>query len=648
MKFRIIFFFITLLAYTTYAQQKTEETDSLRREAKFHAALKNNEISLNPETPALNQIAGAPKAFYTYYWEFGDGHYSTEQNPKHVYKKPGDYEVRFWATNHYDTGKPPATRPQKVSVKTTSIPYNDEASMDTDLSLRKNRDPVPGEDMAIVLGYKNTKNHITSGKLYLFYNEQKYKDDNFEPAEVRLHYNEQLFTEEPIVFASERSPEHSLLASNVNNIRDIEEVQDSTEHTNLPLSLEDANAYYRNREAIAFNDLKPGEERNVFFTLRTTPEMLKDTSAIITVRSIYVPDNNYDNHKIKDMEMEIVTSHDPNKMSTSNTFMNYRLVRFKRVKYKIRFQNNGEGPARTIRLETDIPGIYDKRTIEVESMYPECPICPKEPVEYSCLDTTYTDKQAIFTFKNIYLPGSEQRNVKEYDSTKGYVKYSLKFGDDFHKIKTRSKTAIIFDKNEPIITNYSTTRFLPGISIGLKAGYNYYPKLENSKSPFVAATISPFKSYRWYWQAEFSNSFHSYEANSFEETFNDKQGFRQLQRTYTKTAYNNVNWEVPLLIKYNINNYLAVGSGIQANFDLSSKQEKEITLEEYEGPTDQFLINSTTTNEEQKDSFTNIKTGLLIDFTAGFARIGPSLGARYVINTEKGFNYWQFYARWKF
>ncbi len=80
--------------------------------------------------------------------------------------------------------------------------------------------------------------------------------------------------------------------------------------------------------------MAPNEERNVFFTLRTTPEMLKDTSAIVKVRSIYVPDENYDNHKVREMEMEIVTSHDPNKMSSNATIMNYRLVRFKTFRYK--------------------------------------------------------------------------------------------------------------------------------------------------------------------------------------------------------------------------------------------------------------------------------------------------------------------------
>jgi len=70
----------------------------------------------------------------------------------------------------------------------------------------------------------------------------------------------------------------------------------------------------------------------------------------------------------------------------------------------------------------------------------------------------------------------------ERDSTKGFVKYSMKFVKDFHKIKTKSKTSIFFDKNEPVVTNYAVTKFKPGISIGVKTGYNYYVEQENPKS----------------------------------------------------------------------------------------------------------------------------------------------------------------------
>jgi hypothetical protein len=48
----------------------------------------------------------------------------------------------------------------------------------------------------------------------------------------------------------------------------------------------------------------------------------------------------------------------------------------------------------------------------------------------------------------------------------------MKFSEDFHKIKPVERQSF-FDKNEPILTNYATTRFLPGISVGIKTGYNW-------------------------------------------------------------------------------------------------------------------------------------------------------------------------------
>jgi hypothetical protein len=284
-------------------------------------------------------------------------------------------------------------------------------------------------------------------------------------------------------------------------------------------------------------------------------------------------------------------------------------------------------------------------------MYPECPICPKgEEPTVSCLDTIIKQKQIIFTFKNIYLPGTEQKNVQEKDSTKGFVRYSMKFNKDFHKVKTKSRTSIIFDKNEPIVTNYATTRFLPGISIGAKAGYNFYPNLEKSTSYFVGATISPFKSYRFYWQAEWVNALNKYESgvSVIDETAANANGVKQRQRTIITTENKSVNWEVPILIRYNINNYIGVGAGIQANINVADEQKQNIEIETFEGTTDKYVMNTTTSSNSVKNSFTNIKTGLLFDLTAGFARIGPSLGARYVINFEENFNYFQVYGIWRF
>ena len=664
--------FITLLLMSSsiiFSQSIAKDTTS--RVAKILPIQNNNTFIFKSEKPELTQIAGAPKAFYSYYWEMGDGNYSTKAEPKHTYKKPGDYEVKLWATNNYDSGKTPTTRPQKVKTNDRADTSENEIHpMDDNIVFKRNREPLPDEDFVVILSYKNDKDYVTNGKIYFYYNEKEFKNDNFNLIETR-NYNEEIVEEmaTDLVYNEAFEPNGSSYASAENLIYSTKNFQDTTSRKNLAISLEEAKQKFKKGKTITFSNMSPNEQRTIFFTLKTTPEMIKDTSAILKVRSIYVPNANYENHKVKDMEMEIVTSHDPNKMSTNGLFINYRLVRFKRVKFKTRFQNNGEGPARMIRLETDVPDMYDKTTLKIEGQYPECPICPKnEEVRYSCLDTIVTSKQIIFTFKNIYIPGSEQKNVTEKDSTKGFVAYSLKFGDDFHKVKTKSRTAIIFDKNEPIITNYSVTRFNPGISIGAKVGYNYFPKLDNAKSYFVGATISPFKSYRLYWQSELYFNKLDYNLSSttsdftevqFTPPYEDQNGdiidFGYERKTTSYKSNRVVAEVVPISLRYNINNYIGVGFGPQVAATISSKTETNETSQYFKPiltpngvrPGDEILPlrkeNDTSTTET-----TELQTQLFADVTFGFARIGPSVGVRYYKNFKNDFDSWQFYAIWKF
>ena len=632
---------------------QTKVKDTITRRANISYNQKGNMVNFKPETPPLIPIAGAPKPSYSYLWELGDGHYSKQAEPKHVYKKKGTYTARLAVTNNYDNGKPPATRPKKVAInEIEDNPYQDIASIadQNGFTIQKNCDPIPDQKMEVILSYQNLENYVASGKIYLFYNEKQFKNNNFELLDFRTYAGEYEVKENIIANINDLDDSKTYLASAENTFK-TKKYKNTTTEEDLEASLTEARNLYNNVSILDFDNADPNETRNLFYTFKTTPEMIKDTSATVTMRGIFVPNRSFKNHKIKNLEMEIVTSHDPNKMSSTGSLINYRLVRFKRVKFKTRFQNDGEGPARTIRLETDIPNMFDKKTFQIEGMYPECPICPKDEIPTtSCLDTIIKQKQIFFTFKNIYLPGSNQKNVKEKDSTQGFVRYSMKFSKDFHKVKTKSKTAIIFDKNEPIITNYATTRFLPGISIGAKAGYNIYPDLEKATSYFVGATLSPFKSYRFYWQVEWLNALNKYESGiSITDNFvGNANGIKQLQRKTTSTENKSINWEIPILIRYNINNYIGIGAGIQANVNVSEEHNQTIKIETFEGTDDRYLINSSSQSNSVKNSFTSYKAGLLFDLTAGFARIGPSFGARYVMNFEQNFNYIQLYGIWKF
>jgi PKD repeat protein len=637
-------------------------------------------VLFSSEKSKLRQIAGAPKAFWKNYWEFGDGDYSFEKEPKHTYKEKGNYQVRLSATNNYDDGKPPLTRPKKISI-------NDSASNSVDdiqnenhqliasyngFRIQNNREPSPDEEMQLIVSYSNDKNYTTNGKLYVFFNEKKYKDKNFELLDIRSYHNEEEI-EDNLTASVQRiaSKDVFIRSTGIEHIVDKNHILKDTLRQDLFKSLEESKNYYHDYKVWHVNEVKENEERNLFFSFKTTPEMLKDTSAIITIRSIYVPERGKETHKITEKEMEIVTSHDPNKMAVYQTFLNYRLVRFKRLKYKVRFQNNGEGPASLIKLNVDIPKMLDKSTLKVIDMYPKVEICPKKQVRFSCLDTIILKDKISFQFKNIYLPGTNQKGVQEKDSTKGFVKYSMKFGKDFHKIKSKSRTEIIFDKNEPIITNSSTSRFLPGISIGAKAGYNYFFDTDENldfntvegnadlsfdttaKGVFLGATISPYKSYKWYLQAEIMASVQFINSKTFQQNSPPAAAFpieRIETEYYTQKNYLDI---VPISVRYNFNSIIGAGFGPQFSvngYQKSIIESRHRFFENINGePGREFEdLGTYTCNKTYNKNIEFNNYGLFLDVTFGISRIGPSFGIRYIQNFNEPTNQIQTYAIWKF
>jgi hypothetical protein len=652
-----------LQSFTSTGQ--VSKSDTVKREAQITYTLDENQAVFSAITPPLQQIQGAPTAFYTFYWEFGDGHYSTDPKPKHKYKKTGEHKVQLWTTNNYDNGKPPPARPQKVLIK--KIAYEDTAQPlknpdDRDgFRLQINRAPVPDQEIVVIGSYANSSLQPSSGKLYLFYNEQRFKDQNFEFAEVRTHHGERTVQENLSV--AMLSPLHHsgiLLASTAVSPPAFFSAHADTDDNTLLADLEESRTKYRNSHILEFDNMNPGEERNVFYSLKTTAEMLKDTNAIITIRGVYVPDRGKNDHKVKELEMEIVTSHDPNKMAVSDARLNYRFTKNKELQFKVRFQNNGEGPARSIKLDVDTSPMFNTRSLEVVDMYPKCPVCPDSvEVTYSCLDTLFLKNKIVFHFKNIYLPGSNQRNVEDKDSTKGFVKYKLRFNRKVPKQNSISRTAIIFDKNEPVLTNYSTTRFKPGLSIGARAGYSVIPDLMDSKNYFFGATISPYKSYKGYWQAELVVARHTFtDSANYEQMTMRADGFYDLYDVAERAQFNNTVLSlVPASYRYNINGIVGIGAGVQLSTTATQNVKKNSVQEYYlysDGSKGQNAFRERRvdldrrSSTKDKDTFTDVNTALFADVVLGSSRIGPSLGVRYHYYFHSPHVQWQFYAVWKF
>ncbi|AKB75258.1 cell surface protein [Methanosarcina lacustris Z-7289] len=49
------------------------------------------------------QFTDTSKYANKWHWDFGDGTYSTKQNPLHIYKKAGNYKVKLTSTSKYGT-----------------------------------------------------------------------------------------------------------------------------------------------------------------------------------------------------------------------------------------------------------------------------------------------------------------------------------------------------------------------------------------------------------------------------------------------------------------------------------------------------------------------------------------------------------------
>src|SRR5258707_11518198 len=106
-------------------------------------------------------------------------------------------------------------------------------------------------------------------------------------------------------------------------------------------------------------------------------------------------------------------------------------------------------------------------------------VCDSARNGQSCIDTIRRGDSLYFVFNNIYLPGLQQEGVADKDSTRGFVEFGIRFNKKPKKIPFSTRAAIVFDRNEPVITNRSTAKFIKGISPGLMAGYVYSPSNGN-------------------------------------------------------------------------------------------------------------------------------------------------------------------------
>jgi len=594
-----------------------------------------NTVHFSSELRPLRQVAGAPSPFYSFFWEFGDGTFSFEKTPAHIYRDTGNYEVRLYATNNYDDGKPPPTRPRPVKIKNKSVIAANAPSgffkNDGNLMMKVNRLPRPGEEMILVIGHQR---QAGNGSLLLLYNEKQFKQDNFAWNEVRNYHQEKDIPADSLwAYTGEKTPVFAMNGPAENDV--------NQQTRNMVMGQMDL---FRKSKVWRVQNMQPGAEQFLFVSLQTTPEMIRDTNAVVSISAMFIPDDPNGLVEQYALELPVVASHDPNRMIMRNHRMNYRFTGKKRtLTYKVQFQNTGKGPASKVDLGIRVPDMLDGGSVSLVDMQPKCVPCATAYEKQSCLDTVHTKDSVHFILRNIYLPGVQQDGVNDEDSTKGFIKYTIHFGKKPVKQSFSSRAAIVFDKNEPVITNHSTGRFIPGISPGIIMGYNTSNKLYT-----LGASLSPYAPHHHYLQVELYAAVSSETENFLGrrrggDTLINGAGYKVLYRdTYEKVRVVSLE-AVPLQFRYNFNSWIGAGIGMMAAVNVSKTSKKR--LDTYIESANQGMLSGSLGNEQSW--FTDVNPGVFGDIQIGRVRTGPAIGARYQYYLHPSEQRLFLYATWR-
>jgi hypothetical protein len=646
-----------LLCVATAAKAQVIDTAA----AEITPRVDNNRVQFGSVLRPLRQVAGAPASFYTYFWEFGDGSYSFEKEPVHVYRDTGLYNVRLYATNNYDDGKKPPTRPRPVRVNNRSLAVNNTKPAfftgNGSLEIKSNQMPKPGEEMVLLIGYRNNQGGSMNGSIMLLYNEKQFSQNSFDVADVRHYHRETTIGFE------------SMLAWAPADAMEVKEASGAgwftaggiqyTPPADRQLMMQQVKqemSGFRKHDIWKVKEVQQGEERFMFLSVNTLPEMIKDTNAVVTITGLFIPDDPTMDMEKFNLELQIVASHDPNRIMLKKKRLNYRFTNKNRNNtYKVQFQNTGKGPAKRVAITVMMPGMLNASSIELVDMKPLCAWCKLAYNNQSCIDTVITKDSVQFIFKNIYLPGTQQDGVNNPDSTQGYIRYRIRFDKGLKKVPFTTRAAIVFDKNEPVYTNRSVGRFKKGLSPGIVIGYNTVTgKIPADLSPqqySIGVTVSEFAAYRSYFQWElFLQSARSYQTLLNRQTGRDtvinNVGYKMNYRDVYQKLQSTTIEAVPLEFRYNMSSYAAVGIGTLVSCEVSRQTTANVRAEIVNPNGVTTLLEGEVAN--RSESFAAWRGALFGDLLLGKVRVGPAVGVRYMQYFNPSFQRILFYVTWKF
>ncbi len=596
----------SMSAQTIHQATINVNTQSVSREVALQSNGSVLKSQLKPRSGASDKAA---QPFIKYFWEFGDGNYSTDERPLHPYKVDGSQKVQLFMTPCYTLDKiKPAiqtvqTSKSSIAYKSPNESWSGNLRMTSNLSLH-NIKAVRSNDVFVgIASLRNPLSDTRNAKLYIFYNK---KDQVKEAKKILLLKDTRIYRTTEGVYAQESA------------------------------IIEKINKDYYDVKVFKVNELDK-TARNVFMTFEVMEkpgfEKIKDLDVLAAMVIDGSP-----NVEQNALSFKTASSFDPNNIKAPG-LMSFRFVENKPFKFRINFENIGNNPATSVIVKATIPDILEANSIQNIKMVPAF---KANNVRDSAMKYTISPdgKFITFAFSNIDISGIKEEWKPKKEASQGYIEYELKPKKDIRKRGFDSNAEIVFDNNTPIIADKDNTQFRDGLSIGVKAGMNYQPNTEGSNY-FIGATYSGYRPARIYLQMEAmvdltkriverdtatsyitkipaETQFNYFKADSF--VFAEK---------YRRT--NSIRL-VPIHLRYDFLKFVSVGLGLNADVSFS-------TVQRFQTPsTIKYRFINTTAIAAEKCQFgrkqlssitkTDIDYGIFGDIAFGNYSHGLSVGLR--------------------
>lgn len=376
-----------------------------------------NTLTFNVEGLDELESNGRSRAYYDYFWKFGNGDFSFEECPSYTFAVSGSsINVELELTQIYSDDEIEeldrliniTTGNDDPETENNSVRMEDESGDATSVVLQYNRDPVEGKPVTFMITY--TEGFALYDGIKITYDPSEYTFDHLD-----------LFHDEAIHCTS-------------------------------------------SGEAIlSFPALASGEQRTLFVTFTTAMNISRTTS--VTAQSFQIgPNDAIDTYE--SVTKAVGKSYDPNQKVVNDNF--HCIDPFPAsppsLTYHIDFENVGTGPASYIRIEDPLDDYLDAApvfSICTEAL--PCGVVFVKPWSVTPLTTSQVFKKGnrlVWEFEApVLLKGKRQPgygiNFPPQD-TKGYVDFSIDtqtFPPLPGCVIIPNSCQIYFDGNRPITTD---------------------------------------------------------------------------------------------------------------------------------------------------------------------------------------------------